>query len=82
MKLFLRTVGYTRMDKKRNVNIYGELNAVALLDYIESYSFNWKNHLHCMKRNNISRQVQKKFRRNKKEFGYTNRIRNETLSCI
>jgi len=31
-----RTAGFTRMDKKRNADIYREHNALLLLDYLEN----------------------------------------------
>ena len=35
MNVFRRTPGYTRIDKKRKVDIYRGLNAVLLLNYLE-----------------------------------------------
>ena len=46
MKAFKKLAGYTRIHKKRNVDIYRKLNGVANLDYLENYRYNWLTQLH------------------------------------
>ena len=45
------------MPKKLNADIYQELNAVPLLDYLENYIHNWTLKLHHMNRYKIPRKM-------------------------
>ena len=69
------TVECTRMDKKRNADIYQEFNGVPLLDYSENY----KPHIN---RYRIPKQ-RKNYRLNRKRsFGRPNKIQTETATDL
>ena len=56
---FRRIAGYITINKKRNVDIYRELYAVPLLDYLENYRHNKTMHLHRMHEYRIPIQKKK-----------------------
>ena len=45
------------MDEKTNADIYRELNAVSILDYLENYTHNMTMRIHRMNRYRISKQI-------------------------
>ena len=59
MKIFRKTAGCTRMDKKNNADSYRELDAVPLLDYLEDYRYNFITRIYPMKKYRIQRQMKK-----------------------
>ena len=51
---FLRPIaGYTRLDKKRNIDIRQQLNIEELNNTIINYRTNWKYHVNRMTENRI-----------------------------
>jgi hypothetical protein len=68
------------MSKKRNADIYRDLNSVTLLDYLENYRRNWTIYLHliCTYRN--PRQVNNYRFNGKRSSGRPNKRWNETVT--
>jgi hypothetical protein len=54
---FLRTAGYTKLDKKRNTVILLELKINSVLEHIDQYSNNWKQHVQRMDESRIPWQM-------------------------
>ena len=48
------------MDKKKNADIYQQLNALLLLNYLENYKHNYTTYLYRVNRYRIPRQMKKK----------------------
>jgi hypothetical protein len=42
MKFLRRTAGYTKLGKKRNIEIFRELKINSVLEHIDQYRNNWK----------------------------------------
>jgi hypothetical protein len=57
MKFLRRTAGYTKLDKKRNTEILQELEINSVLEHIDQYRVNWKQHVQRMDRSRIPRQM-------------------------
>ena len=70
------------MDKKKSDDIYQEINAVSLLDYLEKYRHNWTKHVHRMHRKRVPRQI-KHYRSNGKgSLERPNKKLNETATGL
>ena len=65
------------MNKKRNTDIYRELNAVPLLDFLKRY---WTACLHHMNKYTILRSDEKLQTSWKKILDKTNQLLNETVT--
>jgi len=39
---FMVTIGYTRLDYKKNLDIMKEVNAQPIMEFVENYIPNWK----------------------------------------
>jgi hypothetical protein len=57
MKFLRRTAGYTKLDKRRNMEIIQELKINSVLEHIDQYRNNWKQHVQRMDRSCIPRQM-------------------------
>jgi hypothetical protein len=57
MKFLRRTAGYTKLNKKRNTEILRELKIISVLEHIDQYRNNWKQHVQRMHRSRILRQM-------------------------
>jgi hypothetical protein len=57
MKFLRRTTGYTELDKKRNTEILRELKINSVLEHIDQYRNNWKQHVQRVDRNRVPRQM-------------------------
>jgi hypothetical protein len=57
MKFLRRTAGYTKLDKKRNTEILWELKINSVLEHIDQYRNNWKQHVQRMDWSCIPRQM-------------------------
>jgi hypothetical protein len=54
---FLRTAEYTKLHKKRNMEILRELKINSVLEHIDQYRNNWKQHVQRMDWSRIPRQM-------------------------
>jgi hypothetical protein len=55
---FLRRIAvYTKLDKKRNTEILRELKINSVLEHVDQYRNNWKQHVQRMDRSRIPRQM-------------------------
>jgi hypothetical protein len=52
-----RTAGYTKLDKKRNIEILRELKVNSVLEHTDQYRNNWEQHVQRMDRSRIPRQM-------------------------
>jgi hypothetical protein len=50
MKFLRRTEGYTKLDKKRNMEIFRGLEINSVLEHIDQYRNNWKQYVQRMDR--------------------------------
>jgi hypothetical protein len=57
MRFLRRTAGYTKLDKKENTEILRELKINSVLEQIDQYRNNWKQHVQRMDRSRIPRQI-------------------------
>jgi hypothetical protein len=57
MKFLRRTAGYTKLDKKRNTEILQELKIDSMVEHIDQYRNNWKQHVQRMDWSRIPRQI-------------------------
>ena len=57
MKFLRRTAGYTKLDKKKNIDIMKELKIDPLLEKIQNYRQNWRSHVLRMPASRIPRQI-------------------------
>jgi preprotein translocase subunit SecA len=57
MKFLRITAEYTKLDKKRNTEILRELKITSVLEHIDQYRNNWKQHVQRMDRSHIPRQM-------------------------
>jgi hypothetical protein len=55
-----RTAGYIKSDKKRNTEIPLELNINSVLEHIDQYTNNWKEHVQRTDRSRIPRPIVRK----------------------
>jgi hypothetical protein len=53
MKFLRRTAGYKKLDKKRNTEILREFKINSVLEHIDQYRNNWKQHVQRMDRSRI-----------------------------
>jgi hypothetical protein len=57
MKFLRRTAGYTKLYKKINTEILRELKINSVLEHIDQYRNNWKQHVQRMDRSRVPRQM-------------------------
>jgi hypothetical protein len=57
IKFVRRTAGYTKLDKKRNTEILRELKINSVLEHVDQYRNNWKQHVQRMDRSRVPRQM-------------------------
>jgi hypothetical protein len=57
MKFPRRTAGYTKLDKKRNMEIIREFKINSVLEHTDQYRNNWQQHAQRMDRSRIPRQM-------------------------
>jgi hypothetical protein len=57
MKFLRRTAGYTKLDKKRNMEIIRELKINSVLEHTDQNRSNWQQHVQRMERSRIPRQL-------------------------
>jgi hypothetical protein len=57
MKFLRRTAGYIKSHNKRNTEILRELKINSVLEHIDQYRNNWKQHVQRMDRSRIPRQM-------------------------
>jgi hypothetical protein len=57
IKFLRRTAGYTKLHKSRNTEIIRELKINSVLEHIDQYRNNWKQHVQRIDRSYISRQM-------------------------
>jgi hypothetical protein len=57
MKFLRRTAGCTKLVKKRNTEILQELNINSVLEHLDQYRNNWKQHAQRMDRSRIPPQI-------------------------
>jgi hypothetical protein len=69
MKFLRRTAGYTKLDKKRNMEILRELQINSVPEHIGQYRNNWKQHVQRMDRSRISRQKITYYPKGKRSLG-------------
>jgi hypothetical protein len=69
MKFLRRTAGYTKLVKKTNTEIFRGLEINSVLEHIDRYRNNWKQHVQRMDRSRIPRQMMTYCPKGKRYFG-------------
>jgi hypothetical protein len=81
IKFMKRTAGYTLSDSKLNEDVFGELNSKLIINFIQWYRKNWKQHVRRTENNIIPKQIIKYRPRGKRNLeGPVNRW-HETVTC-
>jgi hypothetical protein len=80
MKFLRRTAGYIKLDKKKNTDILRELKINSVLEHIDQYRNNWKQHVQRTDRSRIARQMMAYRPKGKRSLGRPLKRWRETVS--
>jgi hypothetical protein len=69
MKFLRRAAGYTKLDKRRNTEILREFKVNSVLEHIDQYRNNWKQHVQRMDRSRIPREMMTYCLKDKRSLG-------------
>jgi hypothetical protein len=80
MKFLRRIAGYTKLDKKINTKILRELKINSVLEQIDHYRNNWKQHVQRMDQSCIPRQMMTYRPKGKRSLGRPLKRWRETIT--
>jgi hypothetical protein len=80
MKVLKRTAGYTTLDKNISTEILLELLINSVLEHIDQYNNNWKQHVHRMDRRRIPGQMINHRPKGRRSLGRPHKLWRETVT--